>query len=303
VTEILSHPAETKVAPELPVHLPRAGGELLVRRATADDFAGVTDLYGRLEQHDRYRRFFTGGMPTEETVRSWLGNPGNLVVVAERDGVVVADAGVARSPDGRLELGIAVEPDHRGWLGPYLLDLVLRLAADSGGGAVVAEVLATNGPMLRLLAARGIALLPSNDPAVVRLLLGTRTAVPTFPTGHTATGRPRVLLELGAGGSMAAIALERAGYEVVSCRGPEATSTRARRWRCPLLEGAPCPLVEGADAVVLADATDRAPMDAQVLEALEHDAHLTALLVHTTARSKPSEIVDAVDRAVDRKRG
>lgn len=261
-----------------------------VRRATAADLPGLTDLYGRLPPEDRYRRFFSGGPPSASTLTDWLGREGNLVVVAEAGGRIVADAGVARSASGPDELGIAVDPEHRGWLGPHLLDLVLDLAGRAGADAVLAEVLATNGPMLGLLAARGAAILPSEDPAVVRLLLGTSGAVPGW--GADPRG-PRVLLELGAGGGGAAAALAGAGYEVALCRGPTRTARRSRRWRCPVLEGRPCPLVAGADAVVLAPPATRDGPDAAVAAALPR-VHPGSVLVTVRQPAPPADVVAAV---------
>lgn len=278
---------------DLPIRLDRGTTVAVLRWATPADVPALRDLYGRLGPTDRYRRFFSGGLPSTSTLERWVTGDGNLVVVVEDDGRIVADAGVARSSGRRYELGLAVDPDRRGWLGPYLLDLVLRLAGDAGADAVVADVLATNGPMLGLLASRGVAVAPSGDPAVVRLLLGTASVVPGWDTSPD--DRPRVLLELGTGGGAAAAALEQAGYAVVSCRGPAAMARSARHWRCPVLDGEECPLVNGADVVVApADSRDRPAAEAAVLEDLPR-LHPHVLVVRPAARSTPAAIVQAVE--------
>jgi hypothetical protein len=277
--------------PQLPARFGIGAGAVVVRRATLLDVPALRDLYDRLGATDRYRRFFCGGQPTRSTVERWVGGGDSIVVVAECGGRIVADAGVARAPGRRFELGIAVDPGRRGWLGPYLLDVVLRLASAAGVDAVAADVLATNGPMLGLLASRGAAVLPSADPAVVRLLLGTTTAVPGWD--GSPPGRARVLLGPGAGAG-AATALERAGYDVVSCRGPGAPSC-ARRWHCPVLDGAPCPLVDGADVVVLPGADG--PPAATAVGAALPTVHPDAVVVRARPGAPPSEVVAAVERA------
>ena len=59
---------------------------------------------------------------------------------------------------------------------------------------------------------------------------------------------PRVLVEeADEVGRWATVRLlERSGFEVGECPGPDA----ARGWECPIPRGEACPLVEGADAIV-----------------------------------------------------
>jgi hypothetical protein len=63
-----------------------------------------------------------------------------------------------------------------------------------------------------------------------------------------ATDRVRVLFESADGGERwaAGVVLAEAGYEVVTCGGPEA----APLTRCPVLDGDSCPAVCDADVVV-----------------------------------------------------
>jgi len=235
-------------APEagLPLEVENGRGRrLTIRRATPDDAPALADLYAGLPLEDAHRRFFTGGCPPEDWITRWLSPPGEVVVAVDESGAVVADAGYAVDAAGRAELGMLVERSHRGWLGPYLLDVVLRLAAAAGHDAVVAEVLATNRPMLGLAAARGYVLLPCDDLATVRLVLGTHGTVPGWPGTRD---KPRVLVETPGGRSAVVADLAAAGFDVVACPGP---NRRTPRWRCPALEGRRCPLVEAADAILV----------------------------------------------------
>jgi hypothetical protein len=239
-------------AVELPRVLDEPGGHrLTVRRATAADEAALEALYRRLPSEDRRNRFFTGGCPKDDWVRCWLQPPNQVVVAVDEEGQIVADAGFALDGRGRAELGMVVERSRRGWLGPYLLDVVLRIAAEQGHDAIVAEVLATNRSMLALVGARGYALLPSSDVGTVRLVLGTHDTVPGWPGRHD---RRRILVETPGGRSAAVAALADAGFDVIACPGP---TRRSRRWHCPVLEGRPCPLVDDADAVVANLRADR----------------------------------------------
>lgn len=245
----------------LPVEVGDAhGARLTIRRATLADAPALAALYAGLPLEDSHRRFFTGGCPPEDWITCWLSPPGEVVVAVDQSGAVVADAGYAVDAAGRAELGMLVERHHRGWLGPYLLDVVLRLAAAAGHDAVVAEVLATNRPMLGLAAARGFVLLPCDDLGTIRLVLGTRGPVPGWPGRRE---RRRVVVETPGGRSAVVADLAAAGFDVIACPGP---TRRSPRWRCPALDGRPCPLVEAADALVVRLRPDRQP-EAAVLAA------------------------------------
>jgi hypothetical protein len=228
-----------------------SGAIVVVRRATSADGDAVAALNERLDTDDRYARFFTGAGASRAFVDRWLGAPDGDVLVAMVGAKAVGEAGCVPGARGWCELGITVDRAFRGWLGPYLLDVVLALAGERGHGAVVADVLATNRQMLGLVASRGHAVMPSGDLSVVRVLLGTREPVPGW---GERTERPRALVEFGRAGSTATLALAHAGYDVVACPGPRAA--HARRWSCPALAGATCPLVAGADVVLAAGGGD-----------------------------------------------
>lgn len=254
---------------ETAVELEGHAGPVVVRPARSADVSLLAALYRRLPLEDRYGRFFSGGQPATATLRRWVaGGEQGAVFVGVEAGVAVADAGVVAAPDGVGDLGLAVEPGHRGWLGPFLLDRVLRAAATRGIAAVRADVLTVNAPMLRLLVARGHAVLPTDDPAVVRLLVATEGRIPPWPPAQRGL---RVLVEAPGGRWVRVAELVAAGHDVVACPVP----TSGPRPRCPLIAGRPCRLVAGADVVVVSpsvgsthvDALRRAHPDAVVCEA------------------------------------
>jgi hypothetical protein len=264
------------------------GRTVVIRPASPDDQDAIAALYARLDPEDRYARFFTGSGVGPAFIEGWLTKPGNDVVIALVEATAVAEAGYAVDGAGWCQLGITVDRDHRGWLGPYLLDLVLTRAGEHGHPAVVADVLATNRSMLALVAARGYAVLPSDDLSVVRVLLGTHDVVPGWGPRRA---RRRALVELGHAGSLATQALSDAGYDVVACRGPFAT--KARRWRCPALAGRSCPLVAGAD-VVVTDA-GRDARDADLLDAVRR-LHPGVPLCVVGADARAADVVAAADK-------
>jgi RimJ/RimL family protein N-acetyltransferase len=242
----LSEPP-TERAPSLPITLDLPhGGALTIRTATLADLAGLERLYDDLTPEDRHRRFFSGFRPDRRVIEGWVRSPehgGVRVVAVDDDGRIVADAGYAVLPDGDAEFDITVDPAWRGWLGPYLLDLVVLLAASHGIPNLEAEVLTENRRMLAMLRSRGFAIIGHDDHSTLRVLIGTRTRMPSWPPG--ATG-PRLLVEARHGRWRGEAEARARGFEVVVCCGPEGDAT------CPALQGEPCPLAADADAVVIA---------------------------------------------------
>jgi hypothetical protein len=218
------------------------------------DVDGLVALYDGLSDDDRYRRFFSGFRPP----RSFFER---LVNVGERGGFglvatmgaggdvaggarIVGEASYELLPNGDGELAITVAADQRGWLGPYLLDALVEVAAARGVRNLEADVLVTNGRMLALLRSRGYATMGSNDWTTLRLVVGTAGRTPVWPAGHGATGhsdRPRVLVEVPGGRWHAGAEADEAGLRVIACSGP-----RGARPRCPVLAGRPCPLAANA---------------------------------------------------------
>lgn len=240
------------------------GRALVVRPMAPGDVDGLVELYAGLSDEDRYRRFFSAYRPDraffERAVAVWSRGGAGLVAVEvdttrpDRPELrIVGEASYELLPSGDGELGMAVAADRRGWLGPYLLDALLEVAASRGVPNLRADVLATNAPMLALLRSRGHAYLPTSDWVSLRLVIGTRGDTPVWSGGPGGglRRRGRLLVEAPGGRWHGTEEAREAGFDVVTCAGP-----RAGRRGCPALAGRPCPLVEGADAVVVSRAPD-----------------------------------------------
>lgn len=242
-------------APETPstellasIELPD-GAVVEVRPTTFDDASAIEELYASLDDVDVRRRFFTAFRPDEHWCQTWaaVGERGGYGVIAfERTHGArrpIGEAGYAMREDGDGDLAITVASDRRGWLGPYLLDTIVRHARESGLENLQAEALAENSSMLSMMRHRGGAILEHED-GVVRMTIATDGFVPSWPPLDE---RPRVLVEVGGGRWSAEAAVLDAGLAVAMCTGPD----RRRRGVCPALGGESCPLVDGADAVVV----------------------------------------------------
>jgi hypothetical protein len=203
-----------------------------------------------LDDEARYRRFFSIYRPDLAFFEGLVsvGNRGGagLVATVAQDGIgerVVAESGYELLSNGNGELAITVDRAWRGWLGPYLLDTLVELAASRGVPNLEADILMTNRPMLALFRSRGYAAIPNQDWTVLRALIGAAARTPTWPIARAGL---RVLVE-GAGGHWHAVdTATAAGLEVLACPGPV-----SQRSRCPVLSGEPCPLAAGADVIVV----------------------------------------------------
>jgi RimJ/RimL family protein N-acetyltransferase len=246
-----------------PIEIELSGGHLLtVREVTDDDVVGIHELYRNLSSEDSYRRFFSVVKVTEEFVRDWVDRcreSGVGLVAVVDDGApkggVVAEAAYVRLPNGNGEFAITVARERRGWLGPFLLDLLLELAAARGVPNLEADILTENRVMLSLARRRGYVTDGSMDFSIVHVVIGTTAAGPVW-TGPS-RGR-RLLVEQPGGRWEGRRDAVRAGFAVMACG--------FRGERCPALQGGACPLAEEADAIVVAfprgDARGQALMEA-----------------------------------------
>jgi RimJ/RimL family protein N-acetyltransferase len=241
-------PATRGPAPVTPVELALPRGKHLTVRAMAEaDAQGIWLLYEDLSREDRYRRFFAQSHPSHDFAEHWVHtcrtNGAGLVAVAAA-GRVVGEAGYVLLPNGDGELALTVADDWRGWLGPYLVHLLVDTAAARGVRNLEADVLVDNRRMLAVLHHRPHATLGDGDFNVERVVIGASHRHPGWPPVRTG---PQVLVEgLGARGPTAQ-ALRRAGFDVMGCAGPAAQGVS-----CPVWRGEPCPLADGADAIVVA---------------------------------------------------
>ncbi len=271
------------------------GRSMTVRAMTADDAERIHALYDDLTMTDRHRRFFGAFTPKVEWCREWArsGERGGFGVIAlvgaaddDAPEVVAAEAGYTIRPDGDGDLAITVAAPWRGWLGAYLLDVLVRRAAIEDVRNLQAEVLLENGPMLSLLRHRDAVAVEHVD-GVVRVSIGTSGSTPDWPPGET---RPRVLVEVAGRRWSGEGAAEKAGLATTMCAGPD----HRVRHGCPVLEGGRCPLADGADAiVVLLDPADE--RTEELIEAHRRNSPGTPVLVrHRAAGSDvaPSECVE-----------
>lgn len=222
---------------------------LTIRAIRPSDRPGLVSLYRSLSENDRYLRFFTGHGPPKSFVEQMtrIEQRGGFGLVAVIEGPeaapqLVGEASYGMLPNGNGELGITVAHDARGWLGPYLLDALTEEAAARGIPNLEAQVMVTNHQMLSVLRHRGLVHVDYADPAIAHVAIATRGKMPSWPPVHQ---QPRVLVEVPGGHWRAENAVREAGFEVLTCPGPQGG------WDCcPALRGETCPLFEGADLVV-----------------------------------------------------
>lgn len=240
--------------------------EIVIRHLRPSDEARLRSFYDTLSVQDLNLRFFTGAKPDESFFARWaaieeLGGFG-IVAELEDDGhrSLVGDAAYSPLKDGDVELGIAVAPAHRGWLGSVLLSSLLTHADERGVANMQAIVKTENQPMRGLAAKRPCAILGHPDWGTVRLTMSTNGSTPSWPPNAT---KPRVLVETNRSRFMGEDPLRRAGFEVMLC-----TESDHPERTCPVKNGQPCPLIEGADAVIV-DLDPRSELTRELIVAEE----------------------------------
>jgi hypothetical protein len=232
------------------------GRTVVVRAGTRDDLDGLASLYAGLSDEDTYLRFFSAHRPGAELFEQMvtLADRGGALLVVEaeegtgdhRAGTIVGDAWYAMLPNGDGELAITVAKQWRGWLGGFLLDALLDVAADNGIPNLEAEIMLRNRPMMALVRHRGCVRM-ADDGAAARVAVATRGRVPSWPREPD---RPRLLVE-GRRSWHAHDAASRRGLSVLVCPGPASVAGQ-----CPALSGGVCPLADEADAILVAVAPD-----------------------------------------------
>lgn len=234
------------------------GGRLLtVRPVVVADVVGLGTLFGGLDEDDMYRRFFSAHPPPARFIEQMttVSDRGDFGVVAVlsgsgRDDRLVGEAGYARLPGGDAEVGITVACALRGWLGPYLLDLLVAEARSQGIPNLQAEVLMANRRMMSLLESRGMAVIECyENPAIARVCIGTKGRTPVW-SGDAAA--PRLLVEAAGGRWRGAEVARRAGFSVLVCPGRP-----SRLAPCPATAGQPCLLAATSDVIVISVGGER----------------------------------------------
>jgi Acetyltransferase (GNAT) domain len=288
------------------------GGRLIVREMAEADAQGVWLLYEGLASDDRYHRFFALSHPSRDSAERWIRDcraHGAGLVAVSTEGVerLVGEAGYVLVPNGDGEFALTVASDWRGWLGPYLLELLVQVAAARGVRNLEADILLDNRPMLSLVRHRAHATLGYGDFNIEHVVIGASNRLPGWPP---IGARLRVLVEGRGGRLYGARELARAGFDVMGCPGPAAQGVT-----CPALEGEPCPLARGADAIVVALSDD--VHGARVVAAhrrLQPDTPLVIEVAEDTpaddaeggrkecrlrAGTPPERVIEALERLVD----
>lgn len=136
------------------------GRTLTVRSVTEADVEGLEALLEGLSDEDRYYRFFGLCHPGRNFLEHMTqaedeGGYRLVAVVSGAEDRLVAEAGYAILPDGNGEVALTVASGWRGWLGPYLLDALVAVAAARGVPNLQADILVSNIRMLALVSDRG----------------------------------------------------------------------------------------------------------------------------------------------------
>jgi acetyl coenzyme A synthetase (ADP forming)-like protein len=168
--------------PQTPVVL-RDGGSALLRPLQEGDAPSLKAFFGALGPGSVRQRFFVSRRLGEADLAK-LAAPGGeqeglAVLVREGEGErMLGVAHYVRLQDGSAEFGVAVADAHQGrGIGTLLLEHLGQLARARGIGTLRADVLASNGAMLQLLAASGLEISQTRDDEVVHV---------RFPTEETA---------------------------------------------------------------------------------------------------------------------
>lgn len=270
--------------------VPMADEVLLIRPARADDAARFAEFFADLPLEDEYVRFFSAYRPDDAFVtRMATANEAGacqlIALVEHGDGrpdTIVAEAGAWPLKNGNAELAITVLRGHRGWLGPYLLDVLVEEARARGFANLEADVLMTNSGMLAVLRGRGTAVVAHDGYSSVRLAISTSARVPTWPPNDD---RPRVLVESSGGRWAGENDAAHTGLQVIVCPGPKGRP----HGRCPALEGEVCPLVAEADALVV----HLSPSDTLALVEAHASVHPSIPICVQTG-ADPARALDAV---------
>jgi hypothetical protein len=238
-----------RAEPLLPLAVAVSGNrELVVRAVGNDDVDQLIALYAGLSDVDRHRRFFTQFRASRSWVVDWVRrcreNGAGIVAELSDTGELIGEAAYVLQSNGNGEFSLTVDSQWRGWLGPYLLDVLADVAAERGVQNLEAEILTENRAMQAITRHRNAVRTASSDHSVTHVVIGTRGRQATWsPVG----ARRRILVEIPGGRWAHGRDIEGAGYEVLACPGPD-----RRRDPCPALTGEPCPLAATADAIVVA---------------------------------------------------
>ncbi|MFI7148454.1 GNAT family N-acetyltransferase [Nonomuraea sp. NPDC050022] len=163
----------------------RDGGIAHVRPLRTDDRQALHELVDRSSERSAYLRFFTGGRNTAHSYMERLTSDkydGHALVAAFR-GRLVAVAEYIPIRDGSADLAILIDDAvHGHGLGTLLLEHVALDAATHGVRELIADVLAENQPMIKVLRDLGLDLTQRFDGGMLHL------AIAAEPTARLRAG-------------------------------------------------------------------------------------------------------------------
>lgn len=137
-------------------------GTIWIRLARPEDSDAVAQMHERTSERSRYQRYFSVTHWRDLQLRRLAGgHRGASLVAMSRDGDIIALGNVfpAESEGGEpaAEIALLVEDAHQGsGVGTAMLTRMLQVAHEMGFEQVVADVLAENKGMIRLLTRTGL---------------------------------------------------------------------------------------------------------------------------------------------------
>ena len=156
----------------------RDGTPVEVRAVRAADAAALRQAMGRMSEESIVRRFFAprSGFTQAELDRfadvDFVQHVALVATPLGADHEIIGGARYVLLSPGVAEMACAVEDSHQGrGLGSLLLRHLGVLARDAGIREIVADVLAENRPMLRLLRSSGLPIASERESDAVRLTL------------------------------------------------------------------------------------------------------------------------------------
>jgi RimJ/RimL family protein N-acetyltransferase len=157
----------------------RNGQRVEIRALRSQDRDDMLAAVGRTSSRSLYRRFFAVRRDFSEAETSFFLNPDfvkhvALIAVAEEGGrrVIAAGGRYIVTKPGQAEIAFAVVDQFQGQgIGTALLRHLSSLAREAGLREFVAEVLAENAPMLKVLEKSGLEATTRREPQTIHIVL------------------------------------------------------------------------------------------------------------------------------------
>lgn len=165
----------------------RDGREVEIRALRPDDLAGLRESARRMSPETIYRRFFAPKRSlTEKEIDFYLNvdftSHVALVAVLEESGrpQIVGGGRYIASGPGRAEVAFAVDDPHQGLgIATRIMRHLVAIARTNGIGQLTAEVLAGNGPMLKVFERSGLAATTRREGGVLHVTLDLKEEAAT----------------------------------------------------------------------------------------------------------------------------